>query len=149
MLQNSKITRIISLGTFSVYLLLLLRLAVFRDDFTDHGLFKHGTLSFVPFAVYMKMLKAHKYFFAFYQFAGNIIWFVPFGFLLPFLTGRPKGLKRVIQYGLLLSVVIELSQFAFGTGVTEIDDLILNTFGTALGFVFFRLLMRVKKQNIE
>lgn len=149
MLRKERILKIIALFIFSAYMILLLRLAVFRDDFLKYELFKHGTLSFVPFAVYLKLLRAHKYLFSIYQFIGNIAWFVPFGFLLPYLTGRPRNLKRMLLYGLLVSFIIELSQFVFGTGVTEIDDLILNTLGAMLGFAFFRLLLRVKEQKIQ
>ena len=66
-----------------------------------------------------------------YLFFGNIIWFVPFGFLLKRLTRMTAG--KIIFLGFLLSLFIETTQFIFGTGVSEIDDLLLNTLGAAIG----------------
>jgi glycopeptide antibiotics resistance protein len=50
--------------------------------------------------------------------------------------------------GFVLSFIIEFLQFAFGVGVSEVDDLILNTLGTYIGFQIFRLLtyMNIKKK---
>jgi glycopeptide antibiotics resistance protein len=38
-----------------------------------------------------------------------------------------------VFYGFLLSAMIETLQFILGTGVSELDDLILNTFGVWIG----------------
>ena len=32
---------------------------------------------------------------------------------------------------------IEVSQYVFGTGVSEVEDLILNTAGTAVGYLIY------------
>lgn len=56
--------------------------------------------------------------------------------LLPALTGIGKP---VLLIGFLLSLGIEISQYIFGTGVTEVEDLILNTLGTALGYLLWNL----------
>lgn len=66
-----------------------------------------------------------------YLFGGNIAWFVPFGFYLAFFREVP--LRRVILCGFLLSLFIEVMQFVLGTGVSEVDDLLLNTLGSLLG----------------
>lgn len=50
----------------------------------------------------------------------------------------------MLLFGLLFSLVIEFSQFAFGTGESELDDLILNTFGAFIGFKLFRLTGYIK-----
>ena len=39
--------------------------------------------------------------------------------------------------------MIEISQYVFGTGVTEVEDLILNTLGAAIGYGVFRLIRRM------
>ncbi len=63
---------------------------------------------------------------------------MPFGFLLPFLTGRPKSIGMIAVFGFLLSLAIEFSQYMFGTGYSELDDLLLNTVGTLIGFLIYR-----------
>lgn len=127
---------------FALYILILFRITVFRSDFLTHGLFS-GSILWVPFVELYRILR-NDFFVFFYLFVGNIIWFIPFGFLLPGLWNTGK---KAILYTLLLSLVIELLQFVFGTGVTEVEDLILNTFGGALGYWFFLGLRSLKKAN--
>lgn len=148
-LLTEKNRKIIAWFIFAVYSILLLKLTVFRSEFLDYGLFTNGELNLVPFKVYLRMLDKHRYFYAFYQLVGNIAWFIPFGFLLPYLTGRPKKLKIILLFGFLLSFLIEFSQYAFGTGESELDDLILNTFGAFIGFRLFRLYARVNNTRKE
>jgi glycopeptide antibiotics resistance protein len=76
-----------------------------------------------------------------YLFVGNIIWFVPFGFLLPRLTGWGAG---VVGLAFLLSLLIETLQFVLGTGVSEVEDLILNTLGGSVGYGIVWMLRRKK-----
>lgn len=63
----------------------------------------------------------------------NVLLFVPFGVLLPILWSSFRSLRRTALTGLAVSGVIELAQlFTFRT--TDINDLITNTLGAALGF---------------
>ena len=75
---------------------------------------------------------------------GNVAVFVPFGAALAVATlpGRPKRRKgrkfwlwwlAVTGAGLLLSLFIEIAQLAIPSRVTDVDDVILNTLGTASG----------------
>lgn len=74
--------------------------------------------------------------------ACNVIMFMPFGFLLPCFS-KLKGWKLVLA-GCLLSIAIEVLQYAAAIGQMDIDDVILNTAGTALGYgIFFILNHRV------
>ncbi|MBQ5850139.1 MAG: VanZ family protein, partial [Lachnospiraceae bacterium] len=62
---------------------------------------------------------------------GNIIGFIPFGI---YIRGVCKWKIITVTFvGFLFSAFIELMQFVLGTGITEIDDLILNTSGVFLG----------------
>jgi glycopeptide antibiotics resistance protein len=71
-------------------------------------------------------------------FLGNILWFVPFGFLLPLLIERHRFVKTMLA-GLMFSLAIETLQFVFYKGVAEIDDLILNSLGVLIGFCLCKL----------
>lgn len=66
-----------------------------------------------------------------YLFFGNIIWFVPLGYYN--VAYKRKSLLTAIIIGFALSLAIEIMQFVLGTGVSEIDDLILNIFGGFIG----------------
>ena len=130
-------------GLLLLYLALLLRITVFRSSFGSHPLFQDGNIVWVPFVGLYKIFRNSVPYFL-YLFVGNLVWFVPLGLLLPLLTGCGK---RVILWSFLLSLGIELSQFIFGTGVTETEDLILNTLGGALGYGVYCIITRWGKRT--
>lgn len=70
---------------------------------------------------------------------GNVLIFAPVGFLSAFLFKEPKWYKSLLA-GLSLSLTIEIVQLFLLTRSFDVDDLILNGFGTLLGYLFFRLL---------
>lgn len=63
----------------------------------------------------------------------NILLFLPFGFLLPFIWERFKSWKTVLAAGFCLSLFIETAQI-FTYRLTDIDDLLLNSLGAVLGY---------------
>lgn len=128
---------------FLIYLGLLLRITVFRSSFGSYPLFSHGQIAWVPFVGLIQILHNSLRVFL-YLFIGNLIWFVPLGFLLPLLTNAKAS---TIFYGFLLSLCIEVSQYIFGTGVSEVEDLILNTLGTAIGYGLFLLFRRIFRRR--
>jgi glycopeptide antibiotics resistance protein len=78
----------------------------------------------------------------FYNTLGSIILFLPLGFLLPSVFLNLKTFKRVIFLSLLLSTCIEGIQFITKLGVLDIDDIILNLGGAALGYSLFRMFFK-------
>ena len=66
----------------------------------------------------------------------NVLLFIPFGLLLPFWfpTGR-KGI--VIIVGLVCSIGIEVTQLVTGYGFCQLDDVIMNTAGTFVGYLLY------------
>lgn len=130
-------------ATLILYLLVLLRITVFRSDFGSHPLFADGQILWIPFVnLYRIMTISFGRFL--YLFIGNLIWFVPLGLVLPALL--PCGWK-VVGYGFLLSLAIEFSQLMFGTGYTEVEDLILNTLGCAIGYGLYLLICRLFRKK--
>ncbi|ADL53316.1 VanZ family protein [Clostridium cellulovorans] len=64
----------------------------------------------------------------------NLLLFVPFGFLLPIAIRSEKwNWKKALMTGLLFSMTIETLQM-FAGRMSEIDDLIMNSLGTLLGY---------------
>lgn len=71
---------------------------------------------------------------------GNIAAFVPLGAFLPILM--PPGLKSgwfIITCGCVLSAIVELIQLITMTGSCDVDDIILNTIGTMIGYLLYFL----------
>ncbi|MFG2976873.1 VanZ family protein [Streptomyces sp. NPDC048331] len=74
------------------------------------------------------------------QLGGNVLMGVPFGVLLPVLLPPARGLLRVAVVTVALMTLVELTQGALVTGrVFDIDDVILNTAGALLGYLFVGL----------
>ena len=134
---------------FLVYLLMLLRMTVFRNGFVDSDVFSNGSLNLVPFSDLIRIANNDMGVFV-YLALGNIVVFMPFGFFIAWYE-KNVGLAVVTLWGFFLSLGIELSQYVFGTGVTEIDDIILNTLGCLLGGIIERAIyyLYLKKQRKE
>ncbi|WKD62266.1 VanZ like family protein [Corynebacterium ciconiae DSM 44920] len=66
--------------------------------------------------------------------AGNLVLFAPLGFLLVLLfRGRADRVRMATIMGFGLSLSIEIAQYIFRLGYSDIDDLLYNTLGVALG----------------
>ncbi|MEJ7769218.1 MAG: VanZ family protein [Chitinophagaceae bacterium] len=90
----------------------------------------------------------HDTFYNFYSnLLGNVILFLPLPFIL-FLIVKVKKTSTVILLGFLLSFMIELLQSIFVIGVSDIDDILLNTFGTSIGAVICKSYMRLKSRRM-
>lgn len=72
----------------------------------------------------------------------NIVFFMPFGFLVPLVWRRCSFLKTLAAGG-VLSLLIEGGQALTRLGVCDVDDVLNNLFGTALGYLLFRLARRL------
>lgn len=74
-----------------------------------------------------------------YNVAGNLAWFVPLGFFIPALFNKLRDGMKVTLIGMIISLSIEIIQYVLRTGVTDIDDIILNTIGAALGYLLWKI----------
>jgi glycopeptide antibiotics resistance protein len=81
----------------------------------------------------------HLWWFLLIDVLGNIIVFVPLGFAQP----NPwQTIRWTVLGGFIFSLTIELIQLTIPTRATDVDDLIFNTLGIAVGALFFVLLYR-------
>jgi glycopeptide antibiotics resistance protein len=72
---------------------------------------------------------------------------MPLPFILIFVFKIYKG-STIIFLGFLLSFTIELLQYIFEVGYADIDDIILNTLGTAIGYLCFRAIKKWIPANV-
>ncbi|MGE5680338.1 MAG: VanZ family protein [Bacillota bacterium] len=77
----------------------------------------------------------------------NVLLMIPFGFGLPFITDF--RMKRVVVSGALFSIIIEFLQLITGLlanttfRIADINDLIFNTSGAAIGYLLFAEFVRM------
>ena len=136
-MKQSWFLRILTL----LWLAVLLCITVFRPGCFSHGLFS-GRVEWEAFAYYCKLARVGNWRYFTYLFGGNLAWFAPAGVLVRLRGGR---LWQAALAGLALSLLVETGQFVLGSGVSELDDLILNTLGAVLGFAAASLLRERKK----
>lgn len=74
----------------------------------------------------------------FVNISGNILCFIPLGLLPPLLFPEVKRNQTILS-GILLSVICEFGQY-FIARYSCIDDILLNTLGTILGYQIFYIL---------
>lgn len=129
---------------FWIYLAVLLKITVFRSDFSFDHLLENGKLNLELFTAYIPFLRGGFIWLFIYLFVGNIVWFIPLGGYLVWKYPKCSVLLATAA-GFLLSLGIEVSQYIFGVGVTEVDDLVLNTTGALIGAVLIRVVQWIVK----
>jgi len=72
--------------------------------------------------------------------AGNVLMFVPLGYFLPRMRGAFRPFFRCMLWTAVILLGIECLQLLTLLGSCDIDDLLLNLMGTALGYGVFRLM---------
>lgn len=92
---------------------------------TTFGEIKHGAWPFV------------------YHLVGNMIWFAPLGMFL----GK-KGPLRALLVGAGVSLVLEALQWLLATGVTDVDDVLLNALGTWIGYFFSKACAKWRRSGV-
>ena len=71
---------------------------------------------------------------------GNVALFIPTGIILPILLRKRSSFWRVLASGVLISLGIEILQLPFAVRATDIDDLLMNAMGIAIGYGFYTLI---------
>ena len=68
---------------------------------------------------------------------GNVIGFLPFGFILPVIFRRMNSGFLICVSGFILSLTVEVIQLVTKVGCFDVDDMILNTLGAKPWGMFF------------
>ena len=74
---------------------------------------------------------------------GNLLPFIPFGFLLPIAYPPIKAFFKVFLVGMFAVLFIEIFQYMTRLGSFDIDDIILNMVGVLSGYGTFGLVNHV------
>lgn len=77
---------------------------------------------------------------------GNVVCFMPLGFMLPVLSQRKWKLIRTTLLSCLASVIVELTQLVSKLGSCDVDDVLMNTLGGLLGYILFVICSKIYSQ---
>ena len=78
----------------------------------------------------------------------NLLLFLPMGAMLPMLfENRFDRFWKTILFIALLVLILEILQFVTFYGSADIDDLIFNTFGAAVGYGLYHIITKIKSSS--
>lgn len=131
----------LSIAMFVLYLSYLIYLTFFDYNYGRDVI--HRSINIVPFRTIFKFLTRSDLKDVLVNIIGNIAAFVPMGFLLPIAFGKLKEFLRVLFVVLVATLSIEIFQYISGTGVSDIDDVILNVLGGVMGYFMMRIAVKL------
>ena len=139
--KKMNVMRIVALMAFFAYLLLLAYLLFFSSTYgrTSEMGYRYNLKPFLEIRRGIEHVDRVGYHYILINVAGNVAAFMPFGFLLPFISTGRKNTFHALFYTLLLSFCAECMQLLSRTGAFDVDDLILNTTGGVLGYWCYAL----------
>lgn len=129
------------INVYTVWVLYLLFFASFR--YSPTILFEIRTVPFQTISEYSTNVITYNKVQAFENIVGNVVLFVPYGFL-GILYPRLNQFKWLFITFFIIINIIEFSQFYFKRGFADIDDVILNTFGAVIGFFIYKKFFFIK-----
>lgn len=145
---------------FAIYILVVIKVIIFKYPVEEllaiaaswrrgvifEGL---GTANFTPFKT-IKMYIDYAYKLnSVENLAGNVLVFVPFGFLFPFVAREGERFFVMLLNAFVFVMGIEVFQLFSAFGAFDVDDILLNCLGAALGFGVYRLMRFMRERGKE
>lgn len=142
---------------FFVYLLIVIKLIIFKYPYEqlrsiaeswERGVILNGlhTANFTLFKT-IRMYIDYSYMLnSFENLVGNVVVFIPFGFLLPYVLKRGRNFLVMLFNAFLFVLSIEVFQLFSAFGAFDVDDILLNCLGAVIGYVIFLLNDLIEKR---
>jgi len=137
-------------ATFYIYIILLVIFVVIKFDGSissiyerinainvsrSEGLWNCNLIPFKSISHYWHHIsRPHGY----QNILGNILPFIPMGILISINFYKLKGIIKTLLISLIFIVTIELIQFVTMLGYFDIDDIVLNLFGSLIGYCLYK-----------
>lgn len=137
--HHKKLIRVASWFVFAIYLVALVYFLFFSEQLgrVPSDEYKYSLVPLREMKRYVVYWREIGLFNVILNLIGNVICFVPFGFVLPIMSSRQRGLIKITFLSFLASLLIELIQLVSKVGSCDVDDIILNTLGGFLGYLAF------------
>ena len=143
-LGKSKPIKILFTALFVAYVLLLAYLTFFSQYYGREIV--QRSINVIPFKTIIEFLTSgYNINSIITNILGNIVAFMPMGFLLPLVFTKLDTFRRAGIPVLSATALIEIAQYLVGVGASDIDDIILNMLGGAIGFWIYRLFLKILK----
>lgn len=127
---------------FLTYSIILVWILLFKMSFSFDEIYKSRSINLVPF--YGSVVVNGKIYIN--EIINNVLVFLPVGIYACMLNPKWPILKK-IGLSFSISLIIEVFQFIFAIGATDITDIIGNTLGGLIGIGVFYLFNKVFKNK--
>ena len=152
-MQNEKKNLFLRRSIFFIYLLIVVKLIIFKypceqlkaiADTCEKGFILEGldTANFTLFKTIRMYIKYSYKLNSFENLLGNIVVFIPYGFLFPYVIKRGRNFLVMLFNAFLLVLGIEIFQLFSAFGAFDVDDILLNCFGAVIGYLLYLILRR-------
>ena len=134
--SNRRLTRLLAV----VYILIVIWIILFKLSMPSEiaKLDRIRRINLIPF-YYDTEVSGH-----FSEILENLLIFIPVGLYLKMLG---KSNLETVLIGGGISLALEIAQYCFGIGATDITDLITNTAGAAVGMAAYLLLGKLVRNR--
>lgn len=133
---------------FFIYMAVVVKVIIFKYPWVDlraimdtweKGVILEGldTANFTLFKTIKMYIRYSHMLNSFENLVGNVVVFIPFGFLLPYLQERCRRFWVLMLNSFLFVLGIEVFQLFSAFGAFDVDDILLNCLGAALGFAVY------------
>lgn len=143
---------------FVVYLILVIKVIIFKYPLEhlkaiaatwEKGVILEGldTANFTLFKT-IRMYIDYSYMLnSFENLVGNVVVFIPFGFLIPYVLKRGRNFFVMLFNAFLFVLGIEVFQLFSAFGAFDVDDILLNCTGAVLGYFSYLVYEGIKKRR--
>ncbi len=141
---------------FFMYLLVVIKVIIFKYPLEqlkeiastwEKGVILEGldTANFTLFKT-IRMYIDYSYMLnSFENLVGNVVVFIPFGFLLPYVTKWGRNFFVMLINAFFFVLGIEVFQLFSAFGAFDVDDILLNCVGAVLGYLAYLVYEAMKK----
>lgn len=154
MKKNSGKSRALAAVLFLLYIALALYVLFFSEGL-DRNIkssgYRYNLIPFSEIRRFWRMRYSYGYSITLVNLLGNVVCFVPFGYLLPKLFKYKKsiGIIAVTLLAFWTSLAVETVQLVLKVGAFDVDDLLLNTIGGLIGYILLLMVRKVKKAKTD
>ena len=148
--ETKRIIRGLGTVLFILYVLALIYFLFFSEEYgraaMEERQYRYNLIPFVEirrFWVYRKQLGLMA---VVTNLFGNVIGFIPYGFILPVIAHKCRNGLFIVASGFSLSLLVETVQLIAKVGCFDVDDLVLNTLGGILGYITFMICNTIRRR---
>ena len=132
---------------FILYIFFLLYFLIFSEIYGRSGVMEEYHYNLTPFQEIERFWKYREQLgiWSYINLFGNVMIFMPFGFFEA-LASKKRSFWATLVDGCMLSLLVEIFQFIIRVGRFDVDDLMLNTTGVAIGYICFLIWNAIRRK---